>query len=875
MRLSTSREEIRKDIILQARDYLDLQNIDLSKSHYLSYILDVLSGLTANLLNFTSLSYQETVLPTAQLDDSIRNLAMMIGYNPCKAKNATVDVLMGIHLDKLRDSNGNLIDFRIYIDSYQQTLQKEMSLNPGLTLDEISNITGFKLKSNDNIFQLINDSYIIESHNNQLRVYKENNTGMTLIPRQIDNGKDILYFTAKFDQIELSQYQYTIGEINKYQFYTITQTLPDNKMIKDIQLYVNGELWNQSDNHYTMSSLDKKYVLKIYKDKFVVIFGNGVLGKQPSTGDNIIIVAQLTNGEKGNVLAKTITNLDRIFVTSLTSTRTSSVILQEVKYFATNINSAKGGIDIESNEVIKNKAIANLTSLKRLVSSQDFKNLLYITDLNYRDVISYLKRSDLKVNEINVYGVLELNEKIIPTSNGKFDVTTLPSGTLQINPYIDVLNFDNYKWYCPYLINIDMTTRVGNYYYLLANQKFEYIVRYSNNINYPIFLTDITLNSNFNAQTFDFTLLFNSEDTYNLNNVSVKVDITGKDFFYTTNYQPLNITPGSNNGIAESTLSFSINQMTYPSDTTKMIIYVQDNGVDVAKYESNITLKYNLSNYTMSQIITDPNNGNNYILDVPLIEKDWYDNLSPDEKVEFENILISNMIDFYDSTENRMLNTFINFKFAKTKGLIHNIYFNNEEIRVVDKVANRAAMNPADVVVGNRFIIDGPITGSDPPEFQDMEGAIALYKGIDTSTGNEIWDVNLPATSTLAFVNNLNSKYFYDGRKWTNKLFSLPIQIHVILYTKTGYLTYVEQAKKALLDYYKEKFKLDTSIYRSEIYDILMELDGVVYVKVLKPTIDYVYKYKIDDLSFNQLIDYTPEFIWFDDIDIKVDVQIS
>lgn len=874
-RITTSREEIRKNIIEIGKEYFDLTTVDLSKTHYLSYVLDVLSGLTANLLNFSSLSYQETLLPTAKLDDSVRNLAMMIGYNPSKAVNASVDVLFTMSLNKLRTSTGSLSNFRIYIDSYKKKLQQELSNNANLTLSDISAIEGFKVQSTNNIFQLINDSYIIESNNNNLRVYKENDSGLILIPRSINAVTNELNFKMTFSQIEIKQFQYNVPELSKYQFYSISQDI--DKMIAGVDVYVNGQLWNLSEQLYNLTPFDKAYTLKIYKDKFTVIFGNGVLGTQPNQNDIVVISAKLCNGSAGNVISGIVENLDRLFVYDITAGLTpnnGAVLKQELAFSITNPYNGFGGKDIEDNETIKNKAIAHLTSLNRLVSSNDFKNITSIVDIPFIDVISYLKRSDLKINEINTYGTLALNDTIIPTNNGHFNIATLPTPNTII-PYTDVFTYDSDTWYCPFFINIDLPTRTGSYYYYTNDTSFEYIVKYSNGLNFPIFLTDLNVTSNYGAGLFNFTLTTNHEATYDTTNVKIRVVITGDNYYYDSGFNALSYTPGVFDGLIEGKYTFSVPHITYPTDATVMNIYIQDNNVNVAQYESSITLKYSLLNFSSSQIILDSTTGNNIILDVPLIQKSWYDSLTLVEKVSFEQEIIQRMINFYDSTEIRMLNTFINFKFSKTYGLIKNIYYNQEQIRVIDKVANRSAMNSGDVVIGNRFIIDGPIPTSDPPEFQNMEGGIALYKGIDPSTSNEIWEVNIPPISTLAYVINTDQKFFFNGRKWTNMKYKLPLEIEVILYTDTGYLSYVDKAKEALLTYFKPIFKLDTSIYRSKINDILMNIDGVKYVKVIKPEIDFNYKYKMEDLSFDTLITYTPEYIWFDESHINVRVELA
>ena len=66
-----SRDEIRSQIVEYMESYLELENIDLAKSSYLSFIINTLSTLTCNLLFYETSVYREFFLTKAQLDDFI------------------------------------------------------------------------------------------------------------------------------------------------------------------------------------------------------------------------------------------------------------------------------------------------------------------------------------------------------------------------------------------------------------------------------------------------------------------------------------------------------------------------------------------------------------------------------------------------------------------------------------------------------------------------------------------------------------------------------------------------------------------------------------------------------------------------------------
>ena len=80
-----SRDSIRQQVTDFTKSYLELENVDLTQSSFLTYIIDILSTLSSNLLFYQSSVYKEFFLTTAQLPESIYNLSTFIGYSPREA----------------------------------------------------------------------------------------------------------------------------------------------------------------------------------------------------------------------------------------------------------------------------------------------------------------------------------------------------------------------------------------------------------------------------------------------------------------------------------------------------------------------------------------------------------------------------------------------------------------------------------------------------------------------------------------------------------------------------------------------------------------------------------------------------------------------
>ncbi|GAG11766.1 unnamed protein product, partial [marine sediment metagenome] len=91
-----SRESIRTQISDSLKVYLELENVDLTKSSFLSFIIDTVSTLTSNLLFYQLSTYREFFLTTAQLPESILNLSSFLGYDTQEADYSNVNLLMTI-----------------------------------------------------------------------------------------------------------------------------------------------------------------------------------------------------------------------------------------------------------------------------------------------------------------------------------------------------------------------------------------------------------------------------------------------------------------------------------------------------------------------------------------------------------------------------------------------------------------------------------------------------------------------------------------------------------------------------------------------------------------------------------------------------------
>ena len=82
----SSRDQIKNQIISLVKSYLELEGVDLTKTSFLSFIVNLFSTLTSNLIFYNSSIYKEFFMTKAMLPESILNLSAFIGYTPDEAE---------------------------------------------------------------------------------------------------------------------------------------------------------------------------------------------------------------------------------------------------------------------------------------------------------------------------------------------------------------------------------------------------------------------------------------------------------------------------------------------------------------------------------------------------------------------------------------------------------------------------------------------------------------------------------------------------------------------------------------------------------------------------------------------------------------------
>jgi len=78
--------------------------------------------------------------------------------------------------------------------------------------------------------------------------------------------------------------------------------------------------------------------------------------------------------------------------------------------------------------------------------------------------------------------------------------------------------------------------------------------------------------------------------------------------------------------------------------------------------------------------------------------------------------------------------------------------------------------------------------------------------------------------------------------------------------------------RETLFDAFKDRFGTNIEIFRSEIIDVVQEIDGVSHCSLRKPETSIFFNFLLRDLTQEELLRYGPEYVFFHEEDITVRV---
>jgi|GEM_PF-1824956 len=876
----SSRDKILDEMIDQMKNYLELESLDMNKTDYLSYLVNILSFLTADLLFYNTTTYRELFLTKAIQKDSVLNWSAMLGYSPRWASAATCSVLVAIALNFSGDVVFTIPEGHKY-RAGSVIFTQDNPIQIDIPRDEHGDII---------------DITIIET----LSVGGSRSVKYTTTTD--DNGNVTLYFLANVTQKSLEEFSEPIPTLLPYEFYTVSINF--DGQIADVEEVISDE-WSRTDStvpYYESLFLipfdTKGYVFKITEDGANISFGNGVVGQQPPQG-SCDIRLYTTDGADGNVIAGSINRADKIYIKDYDPNGNSEdasgkFIMRSVELQVVNTEPATGGADFPTVDEIRASAIANVTSMDRLVSEPDYDNIKNIvTELPITHAIQVLKRSDLKNNEISVFTDLIFEETIVPTRNVKWSFTDSTSTGLTYIQTKDTITIDGAEYYSMFNIEIDPLNKECTYFYLADNiEKSVTLNRTRSGLTtvLPTFaeFTTVTTDSTTGnllpiaEQMLDielnFTVLQEGADTGLQCIVETSWDGSVYNMIQEVNDEGVTVfkIPDTNPILLENVPDMN---QTY---LFKMY-YLVGGEVDLpyqTESQVSVIIKQRLDEFMYSQVHTDSTNTYSLgdlitIYDVPVIKKTYYDSIDQNAFT----LQIYNDILTLDVTEYRMTSDFLNLKFSNTTGVLDNMLYNpvtRSDVISVNPTGSLSSLGNGVSDDGNRYLVSDN-------EYVSPWGTDSTYEKeapfiAEYVAATDSWIFERIITDDIINVTSTSEKVLYDGKDAVIPILTIPFTIHLIVWRDNSVSAttdaIVQNIKNNLIDGLYTKFGFDSDIFLSEITNIVQGVEGVRNCSIVEPSHSIFFTYDLkSDLTQQELLEYSPQLVWFDSTTITVEVK--
>jgi hypothetical protein len=845
----SSPESIRKKVLDRLIEYEELHGVDLSKTNFFSYMVDVISMLSADNSNAISLSKRETYLITANLPSSVYNWASYLSYSKDFAKPAAVDVVLTIPLE-FKENTTFKIDYftKFYAGDIVYTNPNEYYI---FDYDYSTNMLTGKAISTNSV--------------RSLRVIPENN---------------IAYTSIRLEQVEkLEEERYIPHELQAYQPYSFT--LVHSYKLSDIKLFMKEdpeaeeEEWPLSPNYFQMGLGEKTFAFSYESlNKIRIMFGNGIFGRQPKPGSIARLEIYTTKADAGAIISSAINKMDKIIYLD------SQGIAKYVSITPTNIVASTLGAADESLADTKRKAIARFSARRRTVSEGDMNSIIDVVEneLPFTYVRAILKRSDLKINEIVLYVVLpqsfktyepQVISEVATENNNMVQTIPIPTNSLtktidatitNIAPYATYIDdSDGLEYICPFGL-MKETDTFYYYYYILKSVQLTPDAIVYDQITYPLSFLQLNINSNTTYDTMSFSLsYFNLDNAVNMSNIEAKLYLR----FRSTIKGPFNCT--IDNIESKINVDLDMNEiLSEPCGIEFHLLDITTNQI-IAITKSDYYMRRKLRTTVYSDAVTV--SGNATIYDIPCILKEYYDELTEDERIHFESTIIQQTISTSNMSDYRMMNVSLNIKFAKTFGKIVNYDLNEETMPDVLSIQNDPPVSPTS---GDRYIVGPEPTGI----WSDYRSKVALY-GADT------WVFLDADPGTIIKVLDEDKRYTFSGNanRWMLPSYNIPYDINVFVHVNEmaeSDAVVIEKVKQQLMYSLVPYFGVDKEQFRSVMYKSIQELGTYInYCEIKIPEVNIKFDYNIRDFTSEQLRRYVPEFIYTDIDHIRVIVVRS
>jgi hypothetical protein len=295
-----------------------------------------------------------------------------------------------------------------------------------------------------------------------------------------------------------------------------------------------------------------------------------------------------------------------------------------------------------------------------------------------------------------------------------------------------------------------------------------------------------------------------------------------------------------------------------PLDQATYYFTLKSGSTFIGQYTALFTFRKDLDDFELSNVVYDATSYTVY--DIPAIKKSYYDNLS--SASDFESNVMQTLVTSLDFKNYKMATDFVNFKLANTDGIMQNMQLNTVNLTAVKDIISDP---PASGEEGDRYII---LNGTG--EWLGKDDQIAQLSDATSMT----WVYYTPKTEQIIYVTDEAKKYIYCQAGWVIPEYEIPLQIELDVFKSSTYSgsnsDLTSAIRTAVVNAFTSRFGINVDIYRSEIIDVVQEVDGVEHCRLVKPESSVFFEFDIDEFTQEELLSYGPEYVYFESDDITI-----
>jgi len=131
-----------------------------------------------------------------------------------------------------------------------------------------------------------------------------------------------------------------------------------------------------------------------------------------------------------------------------------------------------------------------------------------------------------------------------------------------------------------------------------------------------------------------------------------------------------------------------------------------------------------------------------------------------------------------------------------------------------------------------------------------------------------------PKTEQMVYVTSKGKKYIMSDVGWIVPEYQIPLQLEIDVFKNDTYTgsraELATSIRESLIENFSSRFGINIELYRSELIDVIQEVEGVDHCRLIRPESSIFFNFNLDTLEQDELLEYGPEYVYFDTDSITI-----